>query len=426
VAAGFGHHRFTDAGGVLGAGEELDWGPVKIANLLNQSVHSEARLCPNAGSILANSHSGLLTQAASGTSTQTQEGDSGGPLLIGSGSTRAIVGVLYGNDYGDMAYTGIWNVRDWIKQNTDIWSAADCSSHPLPSQTSGGIYTTLGAGPDLLLHAATVRSDQTIVHSSSHDGKTWTYVDTLPPWAHANAQVGLVKENGPSPLLGLAWRDTATNQLLYTRRTSTGWANPISVLQGVTLKSNVAASENIVAFSRSDGRVGLLGWNGNYQVFGGLSWMPSGSPLADPGEPITITADPTNGNVAVGYFASAGQWVLALGNLQCFGQTQNYFCGSLPPVATNWTAAVLGLVPGDRTMIVDSSSPRILVSSIEQRAVYPTFDANFGQSFSWGQELQASGYLSVAPFNGQLYQLSPVLGSTAAIRPLGNCFANDW
>ncbi len=356
----------------------------------------------------------------------TEGGDSGGGLF----RSNTLVGVLSGetslsSDGGQTfvhydGYTGIWLVRDWIRQTTafEIPSRSNCGVVlPSSAATSG---QALAEGPDGGIHILASQSDGSIGHWEVVFGGA-VKLGTV-PGASTNpgdaVGVGLESSGNP-PMLGLAYRDRATGLLKYTRwSASTGWRPPIA-RQSTFLAAGPAMTKGgPIAFMLTNNRVYVTFFDPNTQQFGSALRPPTSAPLADPARRISVAFEPGAGGVTtIGYRTTSGSWIQSTGSQAC----PTYFCGTDPAFSNNWQSAMLAYAPGQRLSIL-AGEPQSGGTWLMDRVAFN------GTNFPWGATLipliDQPGIAQIGINLGVVWRV-PINGALEFSRG-DNCFANDF
>jgi V8-like Glu-specific endopeptidase len=364
---------------------------------------------------------GLLLQPVHG-----EEGDSGGPVFSSSGQ---LVGVYSGVDSDGIppgpvtnydGYTGIWLVRDWIKQIT-VWDIATASNCVIPLPISTGFQTrnpAVAEGADGAVHIASPQADGSIGHWRIDLGGVHTLGAVPGASTNPSDAVGMgLESSGNPPMLGLAYRDSSSGELMYARWSDTGgWSAPIARPSTPLAAGPAMTKGGPVALMQSNRRVYVTFFDPVSQSFGGLSRPPvSQWPLADPNQRISVAFEPAYGGITtVGYRTPSGNWIQATGSQAC----STYFCGANPAFSNSWSSAMLAYGSGDRMSIVTTVSAGVFNRVSFGTTYYP-----------WTQQATQAvgGQPGVAEIGGNLAWVGDyfIQGGLFYGRA-DNCFANDF
>jgi hypothetical protein len=359
------------------------------------------------------------------------EGDSGGPLFLpGDASQRVLIGILQGADPGPANdgttydhFVGLWNIRDWIRQNaTDAPVDTSCS-FSLPSST-GAKSASVAEGPDGAIYVAAVMPDSTIGY--------WRVYVLGPqflgavPGASSNTSdppgLGIepVAASGQPLKLGLAYRDRASGRLKYTRWSpSGGWQSAPPIDSGFATSSGPAMTKGGVIGFLDNGNAMRMTW---YDPIGGTFFpplsLPAGAPAGDPTKRVSVIFEPSLGVAGVGYRTASNQWVEALGSWAC----PTYFCGFTPPFATTFAGAMLAYGNGQRISLVTS-----LVAIPTLYVVQNRVEAN-GLSYPWDMNriVYVDPQPGVSQIGNNIFTVSSYADGSLLFARGDNCFANHW
>jgi hypothetical protein len=426
---GYGHNRFNAQGVPEGYGESLNFGDMRITSISPTSQGGSLHQCGSTNFWTRN-RPGPRLASLPGDDVMIQEGDSGGGLFLGNSEQTKLLGVASGGEPDGVAYVGIWHVRDWIKQKTDIWTASECLT-TLPSSLNAD-KPALATGPDGKLHAVAVFPDASVGHWISDNGKSWTFKDKIPGVA-TDSSPALTTELAAAPnqgkRLGLAYRNKSDSVLRYARWSAAGgWAAPLAIPSGLKLTGGLSGHGGIIALIGTDNRVGVTGFDAPSKTFIAAQWAPPSAPKADPGKSVSVVHDPISQIALIGWrtadstnTALSNQWVQAYGSWNClFGSSQSYICNNDPPYATDWQQASLGYVRGDQIYL---ETVRALPNGWhrhERRTVQGA------ASFDWGWAHYVLGTQTISDYQGEIYALRSMVSGSLTIGPVGNCYGSQF
>jgi hypothetical protein len=433
-AWGFGPNRLDDVGQPVGGGETLSSSALSIQGVgevgpqLERVADCELRLEQR-------SSLGPLALPVSGLAPKPVEESEGGPLFVGGDDpeTRVLVGILKGTTDSAYAFTGIWAIRDWIRETaTDVSSRRNCSQ-PLPVSL-GMSKPAVTEGPDGTIHVVAVSgADGTLHHwRRAPDGR----IDgpTVVPQAHSDLLPSLAKESrapaGEPVKIGLVFRDAGTKEVKYARLSSgTSWSTPI-VVPGSRNARAVALDGGIVAFVGSDGRM----------VSASYDFEEGPRPFPDV---LTTNIDVNRGfsthyaagNLGfilwAGYRTPRNEWVEILGTFRSVdGGLVWRWENSVPSVPTGWQHAVLSGSPRGGGTIV-ATRPAGAFSVVEHHLAYMSQTEPMRLIQVGSNRLKVQG--EIAAGFAEPDDIWIVTQSIVGTEPTGlmlrrstDCFANDW
>ena len=356
-----------------------------------------------------------------------QEGDSGGPLfLTGDDSQRVLVGILQGDAPGAQGfvydnYVGLWTIRDWIRQNVPDAPFDTQCSFSLPS-SFGAKSASVGAGPDGAIYVGAVMPDGTI--GFWRISIVPQFLGTV-PGAKSNTgdPPGLGVEpttaSGQPLKLGLAYRDSSTGRLKYTRwAPSTGWLGaPIDT--GFAAATGPAmAKGGVIGFLDTGDRMNMTWYDPISGTFFPPIGLPASAPVGDPTKRVSIIFEPSLGVAGVGYRTASNQWVESLGSWAC----PTYFCGITPPFATPFAGAMLAYDSAQRISLVTSLAAIPTIYVVQNRV-----EANL-TSYAWDMNriLYVDPQPGVSQIGNNIFTVSSYADGTLLFARGDNCFANHW
>jgi hypothetical protein len=429
-AWGFGPHRLNDVGELLGAGETLTSSAQSILGL--GEVTTQIERVPNCNGLLPPKMSdGPLTAPVNGRARQVEEAE-GGPLFLGDDpETRVLVGVLKGTTTESYAFTGLWAIRDWVRQIAgNVTSRRDCSETIPGSQ--GMSKPTVAVGSDGQIHVVAVRGDDGTLHHWRRVPDGTISGPSIVPQARSDLQPGMDKEfsapAGEAPKLGLVFREPETQDLKYVRWSEqTSWSEPLTV-PGTRSARAAALSNGVIGFVGDDQRAGAVSYN-----FGtGFALLP-GAPVDDIDINRGFSTHFFGGGFGAvvwnGYRTARNEWTEMAGT---FHQSEGGLVWRWTrqvSTLTDWQQAVLTGPPSNGGMIVATRSGGAF-SVVEHylRLSSPTEPARFISIGS--NRLRVAGELAAA--FGPSDDVWVVTGSVdgeppgLTLRRSTDCFANDW
>lgn len=422
---GFGDNRRNASNVPIGLHESQYWGEMRI-NRTGSFDHNEIHKCPNpAENFEGKPYPGLEVVPIAPANSTVTFGDSGSGLFVGSFEQAFLVGVAAaGNSTTSTAYyTGMWLVRDWIKQVTDIWTLNECLTQ-LPSSASAD-RQAIATGPDGKLHAVAVFPDTSIGHWSSTNGKSWSWLGWVPNGWTANTPALTTEAAAPAwpqpKKLGLAFRNPSNNVLMYARwNIASGWEAAQAIPSGLQVKGGLAGHNGIIAFAGLDDRAGLTAFDAPTNTWLPVQWARTTAPRVDTARGISVAHDQTAGLSLLGYRTTNNAWVQTYGSWSCAPTTGSYLCNNEQPYGTDWVHAAVAYVPGERIYI--ETVRQNGGARIEQRTVLGA------ASYDWGwSNFVLGNSVAVTDFKGEVYALRSNFNNNGlAIGPVGNCYNSQF
>jgi len=432
-AWGFGPIRLDDVGQPVGSGETLSSAALSIQGVgevgpqLERVANCDV-LPPQRSSL------GPLAVPVNHRPPKPVEEAEGGPLFVGGDDpeTRVLVGILKGTTDSAYAFTGIWSIRDWIRETaTDVSSRRDCSE-PIPSST-GMSRPAVAEGPDGKIDVVAVRTSDGTLHHWRRAPDGTIAGPTVVPEAHSDLLPGLAKESqapaGEAVKLGLAFRDAGTKDLKYARWSAeTSWSAPITV-PGTRNARAVALDGGVIAFVGSGGVMGSTYYN--FET--GLRPFPD-APIGDIDVNRGFSTHYFGGGFGAaiwsGFRTPRNEWV------EIFGTFRSADGGGLIwrwentlPVATEWQHAVLSGSPRGGGMIV-ATRPAGASSVVEHHLAYTSQTEPIRLFQVGSNRLKVQGEIAAGYAEpDDTWVVTEAVGAEPTglmLRRSTDCFANDW